>query len=161
MNLKEISIFGNVLKSREIFAVVSKSELFRDITYWEWRRIESVMHERVYHKEEIVFSQGEEGLGLYVVVSGSIQFTSVIDGVHKEVGRTTAGHAFGELSIIDGRERTLTALALEDSKLVGFFKPDLMRLLEAEPKIAAKFCFRVAELACRRLREGMEKVLKK
>ena len=69
------------------------------------------------------------------------------------------GDFFGELALVeDGARRTASAVARDESVLIGFFKPDLNEVLARSPESGIKISLRLAEVLGRRLKETTEKV---
>jgi len=54
--------------------------------------------------------------------------------------------------------RTAAAVAVERTVVVGFFKPDLMELLERKPEMGVKILFQLSTVLGRRLLETTEKI---
>jgi len=44
--------------------------LFKQLTARELRELEELLHERSYQKDEVIFDEGDAGLGLFIVVNG-------------------------------------------------------------------------------------------
>jgi signal-transduction protein with cAMP-binding, CBS, and nucleotidyltransferase domain len=55
----------------ESLKVLKGIELFKDLEPRELRALESITHERNYVPGEIVFEQGQDGLGMYIIVSAT------------------------------------------------------------------------------------------
>jgi CRP/FNR family cyclic AMP-dependent transcriptional regulator len=89
-----------------------------------------------------IFSKGDEGDALYVVLSGSV---AVRDG-EVEVGRIESGDYLGERALVRGQPRTLDAVALEDSELLVVPKDAVTRLLDERPDMAAAVRARIERL---------------
>jgi CRP-like cAMP-binding protein len=160
------NIFKRAERERSISHILSENNLFRDLTKKELRFVENIVHERQYRKGEYVFQQGEIGVGMYIIAKGSVDI-SIFESEpslseaqkHIFVTRLEAGDFFGELSLVeDGGRRTASALAAEDSILVGFFKPDLIEILDRSPSTGVKIIFRLAEVLGRRLKETTDKI---
>lgn len=143
-------------RSRKMFAAMKGCPIFQDLSLLEWRRIECILYERTYQKGELIFTEGEEGQGLYVILSGRVQMARRDGGTLKEIAQLKTGETFGELTLINGSTRTAQAVAMEECELVGFFRPDLLNLLQTNPRIAAKLYYRLASLAAQRLRQLIE-----
>ena len=52
------------------------------------------------------------------------------------------------------------AIAGEDTSLIGFFKPDLLDILERRPAVGVKIALRLGEVIGRRLKETTDRVSK-
>ncbi|MEL4474505.1 cyclic nucleotide-binding domain-containing protein, partial [Shewanella algae] len=89
----------------------------------ELRFLKETVHVRTYRPGEIVFRQGELGIGMYIVVKGAIEiFVENLDEAGETqtlfVTRLTNGDFLGELSVIEtNSRRTATAVATEETTL--------------------------------------------
>lgn len=150
---------------QSVFTMLREAYLFRDLTDSEIRFLERCVHVRHYHSGESVFRQGEVGVGMYLVIKGRVEIYVIDPDAKSEHAREIyitqllAGDFFGELSLVEenGR-RTATAVAREETMLIGFFKPDLNEILSRRPAMGTKITLRLAEVLGRRLKETTEKV---
>ena len=142
MNFLWENVFKRDNKSRTIQKALSDNILFRNLTKSETKFIEQIIHERHYRTGEVVFNQGDVGVGMYIILKGSVDI-SVIDvnpvPPHDTrevfVTRLEKDDFFGELSLVEENGvRSASARSAEDSVLLGFFKPDLIELLERNPR---------------------------
>src|SRR5919109_470151 len=63
---------------------------------------------------DVLFRQGEEANGLFVVAAGSVGIYSRLPGEREvELAVLGAGEVIGELALVDGGTRAATARALE------------------------------------------------
>ncbi len=166
MNFLWENIFKRFEKEQSILSVLSKNILFRNLNKRELRFIEKIVHIRKYRAREVIFRQNENGVGMYIIVKGKVDI-SVIDDILVErsqekdvvITRLEAGDFFGELSLVeDSGRRSATSIAAEDTVLIGFFKPDLLEILERSPSTGVKVVFRLAEVLGRRLKETTDKI---
>lgn len=80
---------------------------------------------------ETLFQEGAEGTSLYVIRSGSVELTRG-DTV---VGTLERGDCLGEFAVLDGKPRTATALALDDTELLRIDRDDFLDAMAAHPAI--------------------------
>lgn len=159
-------IFNKKTASGSIQTALKNSYLFSQLNSRELRFVEKIVHIRQYRASEIVFRQGEIGVGMYIIAKGSIDIfqergENSSEGEEEQVHitRLSEGTFFGELSLVEENGcRSATACAQEDSTLIGFFKPDLLEVLERNPVIGVKITFKLAEILGQRLRATTEKV---
>jgi CRP/FNR family transcriptional regulator, cyclic AMP receptor protein len=160
------NIFKKAEFDRSVARILSENNLFKDLTKRELRFLENIVHERQYRKGEYIFQQGEIGVGMYIIAKGGVDI-SIFDNQpiigetnkHVFVARLEAGDFFGELSLVeDNGRRSASAVAAEDSVLIGFFKPDLIEILDRSPSTGVKIIFRLAEVLGRRLKETTDKI---
>ena len=64
-----------------------------------------------------------------------------------------SGDFFGEMALLDNEPRSATAIAIEPSKLVGFFKTDLLTLMNRDPKSGNKIMLDLSRVLGERLRQ--------
>jgi CRP-like cAMP-binding protein len=90
---------------------------------------------RRYGKGEIVFQRGDPGDTMMMLVTGGIKHT-IISAQTKEVilHFVAPGEVFGEITALDGKERTVGAAALEDSEVFVMHMRDLLPALMASPQ---------------------------
>ncbi len=161
-------IWDNIFRraaDQTIQSVLRENLLFRDLTDSELRFLERCVHVRHYHAGESVFRQGEVGVGMYLVVKGRIEIyvldpTATSDESREiYITQLLSNDFFGELSLVEenGR-RSATAVAREETTLIGFFKPDLMEILARRPAMGTRVTLRLAEVLGRRLKETTDKV---
>lgn len=166
MNYLWDNIFKKLERQQDIATILSNNILFRNLSRKELKFIENIIHIRKFRAGEIIFRQNETGVGMYIIVKGTVDI-SIIDDIFLErdkekevvVTRLEPGDFFGELSLIEEvSKRSASATAAEDTVLIGFFKPDLLEILERSPSTGVKVIFRLAEVLGRRLKETTEKI---
>lgn len=117
-------------------------ELLKNFSDNELRILAKYMHSRKFSESDVVFREGEIGIGFYFIFSGLIELSKADYG--HEVGEEKflildEFSYFGEMALLqDGNPRSATAIAKSPCELVGMFKPDLEHLIEKHPVIAAK-----------------------
>lgn len=84
---------------------------------------------------EMVFRQGDEGDGLYVVASG--QVAVVLEaGEHKtELARLGEGAFFGEIALLTRQKRTASVVASEPADLLLIDRDTLLSLVDEHPAV--------------------------
>jgi len=100
--------------------------------------------------ESKLFSKGDDGDALYVVLSGAVSVQD--DGT--EVRRIDPGDYLGERALVLDESRSLDAVALEDSELMVVPKEAVSRLLDERPELAAAVRERLAEIDARDASRG-------
>lgn len=143
-------------KSKEdnsLESLLSKVPIFSQLTDRELRRLGAIVHRREYAAGEYIFSQGDPGLGMYVVEEGDVEIRMTDpDGQEKILASLKSGDFFGELSLLDESPRSASAVAKGYSQIIGFFRPDLIDLLNRSPKSGTKILFKLGEVIGTRLR---------
>jgi CRP-like cAMP-binding protein len=159
------NLFRRDDQDMDVQETLRQTYVFQTLTKKELRFVQDTCHVRVFKPGESVFRQGEIGVGMYIVLRGSLEI--YVDQLVDEdlppksqlVTRLRAGDFLGELSLIENNSRrTATAIAGEESKLIGFFKPDLLEILDRQPATGVKILLRLSEVLGRRLKETTQKV---
>jgi CRP/FNR family cyclic AMP-dependent transcriptional regulator len=141
----------------ETMQVLHKVPLFSTLSLRQLKRLEPLLHVRNYQAGEVIFDQADEGLGMYVVVTGRVRICIRHENEkEKELAVLESGQFFGELALLDGAPRTATAVAVEPSKLVGFFRPEFLEILESHRQTGTKISLQLARLTGARLRKTLE-----
>ena len=110
----------------------------------------SFLQARTYREEEVIFSENEHGVGMYIIESGDV--TIHLGKEKKVLALLSSGDFFGEMAVILEGLRTASAVAKSPTTLFGFFRPDLFSIMDTHPKVGNKILFRLAQLVAERLR---------
>lgn len=103
-----------------------------------------------YRADQMIFQKDEPGLAMMAVLDGRIKISNMsMDGKEAVLNIIEPGMVFGEIALLDGRERTADATAMEDSELLVIYREDFLPLLETRPQLA----IRLLEVVCGRLRD--------
>jgi CRP-like cAMP-binding protein len=126
--------------------------LFKQLTPRELREADELLHERSYEKDEIIFDEGDVGLGLYIVVSGRVKVCSSHAALQQLAPEFCCGDFFGELSLFDESLRTARIRAVEPSRVVALFRTEFFSLLDRNKSIGVKILFELSKAVCQRAR---------
>ncbi|MBI5639458.1 MAG: cyclic nucleotide-binding domain-containing protein [Nitrospirae bacterium] len=153
------SLWGNIFKTGkkeedEICDILKKIPVFEDLSRKELLHLERILHQREYSSEEVIFRQGDPGLGMYIIEDGTAAI--VTEPAQKVLAELRGGEFFGELALLDDSPRTATAVAKAPSRLLCFFQPDLLDLIQRNPRMGVKILFRLARTIGERLKRSNE-----
>ena len=125
-------------RTREIVEVLKHVSLFKEFSRSALREIAEVMHQRDYRRDEFIYYENDPGLGLYIVQRGRVRLlTEDKDGEVKELRQAAENEFFGALSLLGESRRMETAQAVIETKVLGFFSPDLKTMLKRNPSVGA------------------------
>ena len=117
--------------------VVRQAPLFAALDDEQAAALLSSMTRVELHRGETLFTEGEPGDRLYVIMSGKIKLGRTSpDGRENLLAVLGPGEMFGELSLFDPGPRTATATAVSDATLVGLGHDDLRGWLSTRPDVA-------------------------
>ena len=88
-----------------------------------------------YARGDTIYRRGDAGDTMMVIMSGRVKITNVTAEAKEVIlnflGR---GDVNGEIAVLDGRERTANAVALEDTEALVLYRRDLLPVLMADPQ---------------------------
>lgn len=126
--------------------------LFRKLSPRELRELDELLHERFYQKDEVIFDEGDAGLGLFVVVSGRVSVSSSHAALNRLAPVFGPGDFLGELALFDEAPRTARAVAAEPTQILALFRTEFFSLLERDRGIGVKILFELSRAICQRSR---------
>lgn len=135
--------------------VLGKFLLFQALEEHGRREIAARAHRRSYMAGEVIFHAGAPGQNMMAVLVGTVRITyPVASGKHLVLADLTAGEVFGEIALIDGRERTADATALTNCELLVLERRDVLPMLQTHPEV----CIKLLELLCATIRRADERM---
>jgi CRP/FNR family cyclic AMP-dependent transcriptional regulator len=105
----------------------------------EWRTLEAAGRPRRYRARQRLFREGEPGDHVIALLAGRVK-VSVQTRSGREIllAVKEPGDLVGELSAIDGRPRSATAIALEPVDALVVTAPAFVEFIEGHPRIAVR-----------------------
>ena len=146
-------------EKRSTIETLRENILFRTLSRRELSYLSNFVYERVYQANEPVFQQNDRGIGMYIIAKGRVAITT--HGAQKDtlVTLLEEGSFFGEVALVEPDNfRTASAIPAEKTVVVGFFKPDLMEILDRKPDMGVKILFQLCMVLGRRLTETTERI---
>ena len=113
-------------------------------------RLASIMDELSFPSQHTIFTQGQEGRSLYILVSGQVR-------VHigdRELAQLDKGACFGEMSVFDAEPRSATVTTLASCECLVLTQQQLYEAIDETPGIAVN----IIRLLSRRIREQNQKI---
>jgi len=84
-----------------------------------------IIHKETYTNGQAIFKEGSYGETLYVILSGKVEISKMINGVKVSIAFLSKGEIFGEISFIDKKPRTASVMAV-GSVEVGLIDQDFI-----------------------------------
>ncbi len=157
MNLR--LLWGNPFSKKGEMTVsdlefLSKVPIFDTLSGRQKEKIQSLIHIRHYTPGEIVFRQDDPGVGLYIIREGCVSvWREHPDMTKTQVAELSDGDFFGEIALLNDSARSATVVAEKSTILFGFFRSDLMPLMDSDPNIGVKIVYRLAQIVAERIRQ--------
>lgn len=129
--------------------------LFRDLKPEERAAIVSRARTTTFKPGEMVFAMGSPGDNMMAVLSGTVRISVLApDGRELMLAILQPGEVFGELSVLDGKDRSADAVADGPCTLAILSRRDVLSFLEHNPAVWPK----LVTVLCERLR-GADQLL--
>ncbi|MEE2618052.1 MAG: cyclic nucleotide-binding domain-containing protein, partial [Candidatus Poribacteria bacterium] len=138
---------------RDIIDVLKQIQTFDGLSNRELRNFARISYQRTYAENETIVIEGQDSAGMYVILDGTVKVTrKVEDDTIITLKTLEDGTFFGDVGLLDSAPRTATVTAIRTSRIIGFFRPELLNLMESDPKLASKVIFVLAKVLASRLR---------
>ncbi len=162
------SLWENVFRpaNNGISADIQGNILFKDLSPKELKFVKDIVHVRNYKPGEEIFRQHDIGSGMYIVSEGGVDIT-VEEKSHDDssdeneliITRLGPGDFFGEMALVQEEGlRSAAAKANRKTTLIGFFKPNLLEIIQRSPSAGVKILLRLSEVLGKRLTETTDMV---
>jgi CRP/FNR family transcriptional regulator, cyclic AMP receptor protein len=116
---------------------LADSKLLRELSDEDAETFRPYTHVVLLPRGGRLFSEGDLGDCLYLVISGKIKLTRTApDGRETLVSVQGPGEMFGELAMFDPTYRTSTAVAVTDARLAEIDHDDLRQVLTTRPAVS-------------------------
>ena len=99
--------------------------------------IRKIALEKEFNKGEIIFSEGDEGNGFFVIVEGRVKIFKVsTEGKEQILHIFGPGQPFGEAPVFAGQKFPANAQAIEKTRVLFFLRVSIVNLISANPSLA-------------------------
>jgi CRP-like cAMP-binding protein len=146
------SFWGNIFRSSDeepVYTLLRDIPLFDGLSTGELSDVKAILHRREYTPEEVLFRQGNPGVGMYIIREGTIDILDETTG--DTLAELSDGDFFGEMALLNETPRSATAMARTESVLYGLFRPDLLGLVERDPALGVQILLRMSRVISERL----------
>jgi CRP/FNR family transcriptional regulator len=117
--------------------IISRVPSFSGLPENQLKAIKDIAVDRRFNKGEIIFSDGDEGRGFYVVVEGLVKIFKVsAEGKEQILHIYGAGEPFGQVAVYAGRSYPASAQAIAKSHVLFFPRKAFVDLITAIPSLA-------------------------
>ena len=93
---------------------------------------------RTYPKDTMIFSESQPGQELYIIQKGSVKIAKIVNDNEVLLALLKPGDIFGEMSILEDKPRSASAIAYEDSVLLAVNKANFKRMVATQPQIITR-----------------------
>ncbi len=139
---------------------LARVDLFSGLRKKELKDLATYCGERKFSPGSVLISQGEQGLGLFILTKGTVRITRANspDGAGEVLGTAGAGDVIGEMALLDDMPRSATVTAVDEVTVVLLplweFRRILRRILSSDPDVGLD----LLAVLSRRLRKAEQRV---
>lgn len=134
-------------------------ELFGELTGGSVDEIAEIAEPVHLESGEVLFEQGDQSEAMYVLASGRLEVRAETElGDEVDLAELGPGEIVGEMSLIEGGERSASVRAVESSRLFELRRRDFERMRAEGRRAAYELLLGLARLLGRRRREAEDRV---
>ena len=135
--------------------LLARIPLFSRLDRRELKKLAALCMSKTFEAGATIVEEGTTGLGLYALVSGSVEVSKKTETEKLILATLTSGDILGEMSLIDDSPRSATAVATETTETLLITRSSFSELIAKDPKIAWTIVPTLAE----RIRELQERII--
>ncbi len=135
--------------------------LFKDFSEEVLERFVSTAEKRSYTAGDLIFAETTTSDEIFVVLDGEVDVEVALANADRnfEIVTLGVGEILGEVSFIEEGERSATATAKTDVKLLVWRFTSWRTICEEDYEVGYKLVLGISRVLCRRLRRWSEQIL--
>jgi len=116
---------------------LSNTQMFQGLPVDQLEAITKITQTNTYKKGEVIFWEGDEGNGFFIVKAGRVKVFKVSgDGKEQILHLFKVGDHFAEVPAFDGKSFPASAAAVAQAEIIFFPRTSFLELLQQQPTIA-------------------------
>ena len=120
--------------------------LFSELSEDDLREIVKLAVRQVYMKDNMILIEEEIGSTMFIILDGRVKISRISDdGREVILSILSEGDFFGEMSILDGQNRSANVVTLDDSRIMVIRREDFLQMLHDYPQIAINLLKELAQ----------------
>jgi CRP/FNR family transcriptional regulator, cyclic AMP receptor protein len=120
-------------------SLLSRHFLLAQLAPEELDRVLQVAGERRFKNGQVIFQKGDPGTSMMAVLEGRVRIGAYSeDGKEIILNIVEPGQVFGEIALLDGKERTADATAMGPTNLLVLDRRDFIPFLEWRTGVTAR-----------------------
>ncbi|MEA2038432.1 MAG: Crp/Fnr family transcriptional regulator [Thermodesulfobacteriota bacterium] len=122
---------------KKILDIISRVPIFSGLLENQLQEIRKIAVDRYVDKGEIIFSEGDEGNGFFVITDGRIKiFKASIEGKEQILHILGPGEPFGQVAVFTGKPFPANAQAIAKSRLLFFPRTEFVDLISGNASLS-------------------------
>lgn len=136
--------------------LLSKSFVFDALERDTGKTLAAMSHLRQHSAGDFIFREGDAGDSMMAIAQGQVRIATLSPTAREVVlAELSQGDVFGEISVLDGQERSADAQAVTNCTLVVLERRALLEAMRSDPKLAQS----LIEVLCTRIRRSDERMM--
>lgn len=120
-----------------VLKTIGSTPLFDGLGKEHLQAVAHIAEMREYKKGEMIFSEGDPGIGFYIVSSGKVKiFKTSFGGKEQILHIYGPGKPFGEVPVFTGKNFPASAVAVTNTTLVFFPRKEFIGLISKNPSLS-------------------------
>lgn len=129
---------------------LAKVSLFANLDPKTIKGISQISTERIFKAGEEIIKQGNEGIGLYIIMSGKVKIQKTNPGGNTiDLAENGPGDILGEMTVLDGAKRSATVTAMEPTTCLVLAAWEFKAFMNTNPEVALE----ILPIVVKRFRE--------
>jgi len=146
-------------KSRVTVEALGAVPLFAGLSRDHLAMLGDICQEETHPQGARIFSGGDPGDKLYLILDGAVRISHVMEGVGEEaLAILESGSYFGEMALIDEAVRSADAVVHRTARMLTIQREDFEQLLFVNRELAYAVLWSFCRTLSARLRESNEKI---
>ena len=100
---------------------------------------------RIYPKGTMIFSECQSGNDMFIIQSGQVKISKVVDNNEVLLAVLPKGEFFGEMSLLENKPRSASAIAHEDTTLMVLNRKNFVQMVATQPQLISRLTITLAE----------------
>ena len=120
--------------------ILKRNYLLSGLTKDEFETVLGYLAREHFEKNTTIFVEHMQGESMFFISSGRVKVTRMVaEGMEKVLVELVPGSSFGELALVNGGEREVTARVIEDADIFKLSRESFEKLFHEHPAIAGSF----------------------
>ena len=127
---------GGIYTLSHITEVLRQTDYFADLPDPVLESLAERIKTRHFKDGETIFAKGSTGNAIFVIASGEVKI-SVTSTTQQEItlALLSVGDAFGELSLLDGGQRSASAIAEAETEVLALYRDDFLSVIDSDSAV--------------------------
>lgn len=100
---------------------------------------------REYPKDTMIFAEGQSGSDMFIIQSGEVSITKVVDGNEVTLAVINKGSMFGEMALLENKPRSANAIAHSNCRVMVVNHANFNSMVSSQPQLISRLTTTLAE----------------